>query len=259
MSGPWTLATWNVNSIKMRAPAVAAWIDARRPDLLALQELKLTEDDFPGAEFATRNFRAAIHGQKTYNGVAFLSADALEDVAKGMPEMEDDPQARLIKARRGDVTIINVYVPNGSTVGSDKYAYKMRWLDAFARHLESRHRPDEALVVVGDFNVAPEARDIYDPVAFKDQVLFSEPERAALGRLFDWGLVDLFRRFHEGAGLYSWWDYRAAAFRRKLGARIDLILATRALADRALRCEIDVEPRRAEKPSDHTPVWAQFA
>ncbi len=258
MTQPWILATWNVNSVKMRADAVAAWLGERKPALLALQEIKLTEETFPAAAFTDAGYGAAVHGQKTYNGVALLSIDAVENVAKGLPEMEDDPQARLIKARRGDVTIINVYVPNGSEVGSDKYAYKLRWLDALARHLEARHRPDEALAIVGDFNVAPEERDIYDPVAFKDQVLFSEPERAALGRLLDWGLVDLFRRFHEEAGLYSWWDYRAAAFRRKMGARIDLILATRPLADRALRCEIDVEPRRREKPSDHTPVWAEF-
>ena len=258
MTQPWILATWNVNSVKMRADAVTAWLEERKPGILALQEIKLTEETFPAAAFAGAGYGAAVHGQKTYNGVALLSPDAVENVAKGLPEMEDDPQARLIKARRGDVTIINVYVPNGSEVGSDKYAYKLRWLDALARHLEARHRPDEALVIVGDFNVAPEERDIYDPVAFKDQVLFSEPERGALRRLLDWGLVDLFRRFHEEAGLYSWWDYRAAAFRRKMGARIDLILATRPLADRALRCEIDVEPRRREKPSDHTPVWAEF-
>jgi exodeoxyribonuclease-3 len=257
-STPWTLATWNVNSVKMRADAVAAWIGERRPDLLALQELKLTEADFPSVAFAGSGYGAAIHGQKTYNGVALLSREAIEDVSKGLPEMADDPQSRLIKARRGDVTVINVYVPNGSEVGSEKYAYKLRWLEALARHLEGRHRPEEPLAIVGDFNVAPEARDIYDPVAFQNQVLFSEPERAALGRLLDWGLVDLFRKFHDEEGLYSWWDYRAAAFRRKLGARIDLILVTRSLADRALRCEIDIEPRRREKPSDHTPVWAEF-
>jgi exodeoxyribonuclease-3 len=259
MTQPWILATWNVNSVKMRADAVTAWLEERKPGILALQEIKLTEETFPVAAFAGAGYGAAVHGQKTYNGVALLSPDGVEGVSKGLPEMEEDPQARLIKARRGDVTVINVYVPNGSEVGSDKYAYKLRWLDALARHLEARHRPDEPLAIVGDFNVAPEARDIYDPVAFKDQVLFSEPERAALGRLMDWGLVDLFRRFHEEAGLYSWWDYRAAAFRRKMGARIDLILATRPLADRALRCEIDIEPRRREKPSDHTPVWAEFS
>lgn len=259
MAEPWILATWNVNSIKMRAEAVASWLTDRSPHVLALQELKTTPEDFPGPVFADAGYAAAVHGQKTYNGVALLSRGPLTQVAMGMPEMEDDPQARWIKARRDDVTVINVYVPNGSEVGSDKYAYKLRWFDALARHLASQHHPDEALAIVGDFNVAPEERDIYDPGAFRDQVLFSEPERAALRRLLDWGLVDLFRRFHEDAGLYSWWDYRAAAFRRKMGARIDLILTTRSLADRALRCEIDVEPRRREKPSDHTPVWAEFA
>ncbi len=256
---PWILATWNVNSVRMRADAVAAWLGEHQPGLLALQELKLIEADFPAAAFTAHGYGAAVLGQKTYNGVALLSREPIEDVSKGLPEMKDDPQARFIKARRGDVTVINVYVPNGSEVGSEKYAYKLTWLDALARHLETRHRPDEPLAIVGDFNVAPEARDIYDPVAFKDQVLFSEPERAAIGRLLDWGLVDLFRRFHDEERLYSWWDYRGMAFRRKMGARIDLILTTRSLAERARRCEIDVGPRRSEKPSDHTPVWAEFA
>ena len=255
----WILATWNVNSVRMRTEAVVSWLHERKPDILALQELKTLEEDFPAAALADVGYSAAVHGQKTWNGVAILAREPLASVSTGMPEMDDDPQARLIKARHEDVTVINVYVPNGSEVGSDKYAYKLRWLDALARHLETHHGPDEALAIVGDFNIAPEDRDIHDPAAFAGKVLFSEPEHAALRRLLDWGLVDLFRNFHEEAGLYSWWDYRAAAFRRKMGARIDLILATRPLAARARACDIDVEPRRKEKPSDHTPVWAEFA
>lgn len=259
MEGPWSIATWNVNSIKMRSTAVAAWLRAAAPDLLAIQELKSTEDGYPRQAFEEIGYLSAVHGQKTWNGVSILSRAPLDDIRRGLPEMEDDPQARFVSTRAGETAVVNVYVPNGAEVGSDKYAYKLRWLDALARHIEARYRPDDRLVIVGDFNIAPDERDIHDPEAFKDQVLFSEPERAALGRLLDWGLVDLFRRFHDEGGLYSWWDYRMAAFRRNLGARIDLILATKPLADRAISCEIDVAPRKLEKPSDHTPVLARFA
>ncbi len=254
-----TIATWNVNSIRMRSGAVTSWLRANEPDLLAVQELKSTEEDYPRAAFEELGYQSTVHGQKTWNGVSILSRAPLAEVQKGLPEMADDPQARFVSGRIGQIAIINVYVPNGAEVGSDKYAYKLRWLDCLARHIEARYRPDEKLVLVGDFNIAPDERDIHDPVAFKDQVLFSEPERAALKRLMDWGLVDLFRRFHDGGGLYSWWDYRMAAFRRNLGARIDLILATRSIADSAISCEIDVEPRKLEKPSDHTPVIGRFS
>lgn len=259
MQGPWSVATWNVNSIKMRSAAVAAWLRDASPDLLAIQELKSTEEGYPRTFFEEIGYISAVHGQKTYNGVSILSRLPLEDLQRGIPELEDDPQARFLSGRLGSTAIINVYVPNGAEVGSEKYAYKLRWLDALARHIEARYRPDDRLVIVGDFNIAPDERDIYDPVAFKDQVLFSEPERAALERLLDWGLVDLFRRFHDEGGIYSWWDYRMAAFRRNLGARIDLILATRVLAEAAISCEIDPGPRKLEKPSDHTPVLVRFS
>jgi len=238
---------------------VLDWLRDERPDLLALQELKTTEEDFPAGTFADAGYEPLVHGQKTWNGVALLSRQPLDRVEKGIPELGSDPEARVISANLKDVRIINVYVPNGAVVGSEKYVHKLRWLDALAEHIEARFSPNDPVLIVGDFNIAPEGRDIYDPVLFRDQVLFSEPERAALKRLLDWGFVDLFRRFHDGPGLYSWWDYRAAAFRRNLGARLDLILATRPLAERAVSCRIDVGPRRLEKTSDHTPVLATFA
>jgi len=252
------LATWNVNSIKVREAAVRQWLQSAGPDALALQELKTVAREFPGAGFGEAGYVAEVHGQKTYNGVAWLTRAPLLEVAAGLPEMEDDPQARLIAGTLGDVRLLNVYVPNGESVGSEKYDYKLRWLEALARHLETRYRPDQSLAIVGDFNIAPGERDVFDPVAFAGQVLFSDREHAALRRLLDWGLVDLFRHLHGQEKKYSWWDYRQAAFRRNLGARIDLILVTTPLLARAVSCEIDPGPRKLEKPSDHTPVVAEF-
>lgn len=258
MGVSWKLATWNVNSIKVRAPAVLAWLHENPVDLLALQELKTAEEGFPAALFAEAGYSSAVHGQKTWNGVALLSRGPIEEITRGLPEMGDDGEARFLSASREGVRVIDVYVPNGAVVGSDKYAYKLRWLDALARHIERLLAAREEIVVAGDFNVAPEERDIYDPVAFRDQVLFSEPERAAIQRLLGTGLCDLFRHFHEEAGLYSWWDYRSGAFRRNLGARLDLVLVTPGVAERAIGCGIDIEPRRADKPSDHAPLWVEF-
>ena len=172
--------------------------------------------------------------------------------------MADDPQARVISATLGGMRLINVYVPNGESVDSEKFPYKLRWLEALAHHLENHGRPDEPLAVLGDFNIAPDDRDVFDPVAFAGKILFSEPEHSALRRLCDWGLIDLFRHLHGDQKRYSWWDYRQAAFRRNLGARIDLILVTRPLLERAVSCEIDPAPRKLEKPSDHAPVVAVF-
>jgi exodeoxyribonuclease III len=253
-----TLATWNVNSIKVRAPQVLAWLGEARPDVLGLQELKVPEERFPATLFQEARHHAAVHGQKTYNGVALISRLPLDDVQRGIPELAEDPQARIVTGRWGDVCLINVYVPNGESVESDKYQYKLGWLETLARHLEAEHSPDEFLVLLGDFNIAPDERDIHDPVLYKDKVLFSDPEHAALERLTRWGLVDVFRIFHTEPKLYSWWDYRMNAFRRNMGARLDLILATRPMAERAVSCGIDLGPRRAQQPSDHAPVVARF-
>ncbi len=259
MNRRFTLASWNVNSIRARGGHVLDWLRARRPDVLGLQELKAEEHDFPAPAFREEGWQAAVHGQKTWNGVALLAREPLEDVQRGIPELADDPQARIIRARVHGVRLYNLYVPNGESVGSEKFSYKLHWLEALARHLETACDPAEPLAVFGDFNIAPEDRDVHDPAAFRGRVLFTDEEHAALERLRDWGLVDLFRAFHDESGLYSWWDYRQAGFRRDAGARIDLILVTRALLSRAVSCEIDVEPRRLEKPSDHTPVVAEFA
>jgi exodeoxyribonuclease-3 len=259
MDNPLTVASWNVNSIRVRLPQVVEWLRSRQPDLLALQELKTTTADFPVQAFAEIGYQAAVHGQKTYNGVALLHRRPLADIETGLPGPPGSDQARVVAGTVGDVRVINVYAPNGQEVGSDKYAYKLAWFDALAAHLAARHGPEEPLLVLGDFNVAPDERDVYDAEVFRGEILFSDKERAALARLVDWGLVDLFRQFHSEGKQFSWWDYRMNAFRRNLGARIDLVLATRPLAARARACDIDKEPRRREQPSDHAPVVAVFS
>ncbi len=248
------IATWNVNSLKVRLPAVLDWLAAHRPDVIGLQELKLTEADFPRDALRAAGYEAVVLGQKTYNGVALLARAPLEDPAAGLPELDWDPAARAVAATVGGIRFLNLYVPNGQEVGTDKYAYKLRWLDDLARHLEAAHSPDRPLVLLGDFNLIPEERDAYDPQEFRFSILFTDEERARLRRLLDWGLADLFRRCDDAPKRYSWWDYRMNAFRRNLGARIDLVLATGPVAERVVAAEIDVEPRRGEKPSDHAPV-----
>jgi len=238
---------------------VLDWVRRANPTVLGLQELKMTAEEFPEEVFLDAGWLSYVHGQKAWNGVALLAADTLEDVTRGIPEHPEDPQARILSARLGEVRLICVYVPNGESVVSPKFQYKLNWLDGLARHLETSHDPQAPLAIFGDFNIAPADADVFDPEAFRGQVLFSDEEHRALQRLLDWGLVDLFRRFHPEPGQFSWWDYRQMAFRRNLGARLDLILATEPLAARAVSCEIDREPRGWERPSDHTPVVARFA
>ena len=252
-----SVATWNVNSVRARLPHLLDWLRSARPDVLALQELKVAAEEFPAAAFEELGYAALVNGQKTYNGVALLSRRPLEAPQAGLAEHEGDPQARVVAATVAGVRIVDVYVPNGQERGSEKFAYKLRWLDGLAQALAGRPA-DEPLVVLGDFNIAPEARDIHDPAYYAETILFTDEERAALRRLLDLGLVDLFRRFHDEPKLYSWWDYRMNAFRRNLGARIDLLLATPSLAERALSCDVDRAPRALEKPSDHAPVVARF-
>ena len=254
----WTVASWNVNSIKVRAPQVADWLAARLPDVLLLQELKVTTEAFPREPFEELGYRPLVHGQKTWNGVAILSRSGAEEVRRTLPGMDDDQQARLLAARVDGVLVVDVYVPNGQAVGTEKYDYKLRWLEALARWFEEELDPAEPIVLAGDFNIAPDERDLWDPEAFRGEVLFSEPERAALRRLLDWGFADVFRHFHDEGGHYSWWDYRQAAFRRNMGARIDLVLVTPPLLERAISAEIDTAPRRLPRPSDHAPVLATF-
>jgi exodeoxyribonuclease-3 len=256
------IATWNVNSLKVRLPQALDWLAARQPDVLALQETKLEDGRFPALELREAGYHAVFSGQKTYNGVALLARAAAlappADVVTDFPGFED-PQRRVLAATVGGVRVVNLYVVNGQAVGSDKYAYKLRWLEAAAGFIAQELARHGRLVVLGDFNIAPEDRDVHDPEGWREQILCSMPERAALRRLLDLGLVDVFRQFEQPERSYSWWDYRQAGFRRNLGLRIDLILASPALAATCSACEIDTAPRRLERPSDHAPVLASFS
>jgi exodeoxyribonuclease III len=252
------IATWNVNSIAARLPAVTAWLAEQQPDVLCLQEIKCVTDRFPAAHFADLGYHAAVFGQPTYNGVAILAREAPAEVERGFPGAADVP-ARLIAATVGAVRVVDVYVPNGAPLGSDRYTGKLAWLEQLRAYLDTRHRPDELLVLCGDFNVATEPRDVHDPVARASQVLFTPAERAALAPVAAWGLVDTFRLHSAEAEQYSWWDYRQAAFRRNLGLRIDHVWATPPLAATCTAAWIDRAPRAGERPSDHAPVIADFA
>jgi len=254
------IATWNVNSLRVRLPHVLEWLAAQRPDVLCLQETKLEDTAFPFAELEAAGYHAAHSGQKTYNGVAILARTDLADVTRGIPGF-DDPQSRLIAATVGGepgVRVVCAYFPNGQSVDSDKYQYKLKWLAQLTAWLkeELARRPD--LVLLGDFNIAPDDRDVHDPVAWKDQVLCTEAERAAFRGLLDLGLADAFRLFDQPEKSYSWWDYRMMAYRRNLGLRIDHILLATPLAQRCRACSIDRAPRKLERPSDHAPVLAEL-
>lgn len=252
-----TVASWNVNSLRVRMPHLATWLETAGPDVLGLQETKLVDEVFPCEALNALGYHCVMSGQKTYNGVALLAREPLSDVVTGFSDL-DDPQRRLIAATVGGVRYVNVYVPNGQAVGSEKYEYKLRWLRSLRRFLEQELAAHPRLVVMGDFNIAPDDRDVHDPVLWKDQILCSEPEREALKLLLELGLADSFRLHDQPEGLFSWWDYRAAGFRRNLGLRIDLLLASREIASCCDPGWIDVAPRRLERPSDHTPVFARF-
>lgn len=251
------IASWNVNSLKVRLPQVLDWLAANEPDVLGLQETKLTDEQFPADAFTEAGWQVCYSGQKTYNGVALVTRAPVTDVVTALPDSED-PQRRVLGATVDGIRIYNLYVPNGSEVDSDKYGYKLDWLDRLRVHLRAELERHPELVAMGDFNIAPADADVYDPEALAGQIHCSEPERAALERLIDLGLEDTFRRFDHPEGTYSWWDYRAAAFRRNLGLRIDLILASAPLAQRCRRSDVDIVPRRNERPSDHAPVVAEF-
>ena len=251
------VASWNVNSIRVRLPQVLEWLRTRRPDVLGLQETKVPDDGFPAEALAEAGYRAVWHGQKTYNGVALLTRTAPTDVVRGLTDYADD-QRRVVGATVGGVRIYNVYAPNGQAVGSDKYAYKLEWFAALRAQLAREFERHAALLVMGDFNVAPEDRDVHDPAAWKGSVLVSPQERAALASITGLGLSDSFRLFEQPEGSFSWWDYRAAAFRRNRGLRIDLQLVSECLARSCRQATVDREPRGWDRPSDHAPVWAEF-
>lgn len=253
------IASWNVNSLNVRLPHLLQWLEAGRPDIVCLQETKLEDTKFPEDALLERGWRSVFAGQKTYNGVAILARDSISDVQVGIPGFED-PQKRVIAASVGGLRIVDLYVVNGQAVGSEKYDYKLRWLDALHGWLEEELRRHPQLLVLGDFNIAPDDRDVHDPVAWgDDSILTSTAERAALRRLLALGLHDGFRLHSAEAGHFSWWDYRAAGFRRNLGLRIDLALVSEALRERCVAAGIDREPRTWDRPSDHTPVWVEVA
>ncbi|WP_305073596.1 exodeoxyribonuclease III [Propionivibrio sp.] len=252
------LASWNVNSLKVRLPQLLDWLATRQPDVVCLQETKLEDASFPRLEIEAAGYGVTFSGQKTYNGVALLSRQTLQDVAFGNPRFPDE-QKRLISATVGSTRIICAYVPNGQEVGSDKYAYKLAWLDALGQWLGDELASHPNLVLAGDFNIAPDDRDVHDPAAWAGQVLCSEPERAAFRRFESLGLKDSFRLFEQPEKCFSWWDYRMLGFQKNRGLRIDHILLSAPLAGRCLAAGIDREMRKRERPSDHAPVTADIS
>ena len=251
------IASWNVNSLNVRLPHVLAWCDVARPDILALQETKLTDDRFPVEALLEAGYHSVYSGQKTYNGVAILSREPATDSVTDIDGL-DDPQRRILAATIGDVRIIDLYVVNGSEVGSEKYAYKLHWLKQVNRWIADEMQKFDKVIVLGDFNIAPEDRDVHDPESWHEKILCSKPERQALQKMLGFGLSDTFRLFEQEENTWSWWDYRMAAFRRNMGLRIDLVLASKVLTENCSASYIDKEPRRQERPSDHAPAVAEF-
>ncbi|ABM63047.1 exodeoxyribonuclease III [Halorhodospira halophila] len=251
------IASWNVNSLKVRLPQVKAWAQSATPSVIALQETKVPDDQFPLKALQEAGYRAAFAGQRTYNGVAVLARSAPQDVVTDLPGFADT-QRRVLACTVSGVRVINLYVPNGQEVGSEKYGYKLRWLEALHHWVARELEAHEHVVVLGDFNIAPQAADVHDPAEWEGKVLFSQSERDALRGLLNLGLVDTFRLFEQPEGQFSWWDYRVNSFKRNRGLRIDLILASSALARACVASRVDVEPRRWERPSDHAPVVAEF-
>jgi exodeoxyribonuclease-3 len=251
------LATWNVNSLAVRLPQVLDWLGAAAPDVMVLQETKLTDDKFPQAAFAAAGWQARWFGQKTYNGVALLSREPALDVLHNIPGLVDE-QARVITATVAGTRCIGAYFPNGQAPDSDKFVYKMRWLDALRGFVQAELAAHARLVLMGDFNIAPEDRDVYDPVAWAGQIHCTPEERAHFQGLVALGLCDAFRLFEQPAKSWSWWDYRNLAFRKNQGLRIDHILVSEALRPQVRACSIDRLPRKNERPSDHAPVVVEL-
>jgi exodeoxyribonuclease-3 len=249
------LATWNVNSLKARLPRVEEWLAQVQPDVLCMQETKLTDDAFPSMSFQLLGYDGVHFGGGRWNGVAILSRVGLDDVRAGFGDGEvEDVEARMLWATCAGVRIGTVYVPNGREVGHEQYDYKLRWLERVQRTVASERSPTDDMIVCGDFNIAPDDRDVYDPAVYVGATHVSEPERALLRAMLDWGLVDVFRQHYESGGLFSWWDYRAGNFHKGKGMRIDLVLMTQHLADRTTAVLIDRNARKGKSPSDHAPV-----
>jgi exodeoxyribonuclease-3 len=252
------IATWNINSVRARLDRLVGWLDRAKPDLLCLQELKCTDEQFPRAELEACGYRCEVFGQKTYNGVAILSKVPLADVRRGLNDGVDDDEARLISARLEGIELVGLYAPNGQEVGSPAYTFKLEWYARLTRALAAR-QGEQALVLCGDFNVAPEDLDVWDARYFADRTLFTRPEREAFAQLRQrLGLVDAWRALHPDLKAFSWWDYRLLAFPKNNGLRIDHFLLSPALAARCRVCEIDREARKGKLPSDHAPVWIEI-
>ncbi len=257
------VGTWNVNSLGARLPRVEEWIGYAHPDVLCLQETKVADAAFPSLRFHALGYESAHHGNGRWNGVAILSRVGMSDVTSGFSDPDGEREApdecRIVSATCGGVRVSSLYVPNGRSLDSEQYQLKLAWLDRLRKDLESRHDPGERLVLCGDFNIAPDDRDVYDPAQFEGATHVSKEERTALQRLEAWGLEDAFRRRYQQDRLYTWWDYRAGAFHQHRGMRIDLVLATRPLAERVSFALIDRFARKGKLPSDHAPMLVDFA
>ncbi|WP_115708048.1 exodeoxyribonuclease III [Legionella sainthelensi] len=248
------LASWNVNSLKVRLEQVVSWLDSSDMDILAIQETKLIDENFPRSVFVEKGYHVVFSGQKTYNGVAIISKYPFSDILTDIPDL-DDPQRRILIVTVAGIRLINLYVPNGSELTSDKYQYKLNWLQKVTHFIQQQMSIYPKIAVVGDFNIAPEDRDVHDPIAWEGSVLVSPAERNAFTQLLQLGFHDSFRNFIQEEQSFSWWDYRAAAFRRNRGLRIDHILLSKELNQLCRQSVIDKEPRKVERPSDHAPVW----
>lgn len=255
------IASWNVNSLRVRLPHVLDWLKTHQPDVLGLQETKLPDHDFPADAFYDMGYECRFSGQKTYNGVALIyRSDNLAEPDDLLTRFDNyqDGQKRIIAASFGDIRVFNLYIPNGQSVGSEKYDYKLEWLSAMREHISNEVQQHDKIILMGDFNIAPEDRDIHDPQKWAGKIMCSDTERSALSDICELGFSDLFREFEQPDEVFSWWDYRMGSFRRNHGLRIDLILGTAELAGMCTACDVDVEPRRLERASDHAPVWAEF-
>lgn len=252
------IVSWNINSLRKRLERLLAWLAEASPEVVCLQETKCADEQFPELALRTAGYHCTFHGQKSYNGVAILSKTAPRDVRSSLCDEEDNPQARVIAATIGDVRVYSIYAPNGQAVGLPAYDYKLKWYGRLRKCLQTNETDSSGLVVCGDFNVAPQDEDIYDPALWRGAIMCSDGERAAFRALCDAGLIDTLRIHHPEPGLFTWWDYRMLAFPKNRGLRIDAVLANKTLADRCTGAGIERELRKGKEPSDHAPIWAAF-